>query len=239
MTPLYFGSSKRRLFGAYTPGRGERAAVLCPPWGNEYLAAHRSLKHLGAQLAAAGWHVLRFDYHGTGDSGGRLEEESLAGWERDVETAIEEARDASGAARVALAGLRLGATLAARVAARRPRDCSSLALWDPVVSGADYHRELLLAAAEAHDEPEVWGFPLGRAMADELRALALPPVPAPLAARTLAVVSTGAPLDPVRAALPEAGVEAIADTSVWDEGRRFGAAGLPVKVLQRIVEWLK
>ena len=83
MTPLYFGERTRRLFGVYTPahaaGRPARGVVLCHPWGQEYLHAHRSLRKLGDLLAAAGFDVLRFDYFGTGDSAGDLPEASLAG----------------------------------------------------------------------------------------------------------------------------------------------------------------
>ena len=64
-------------------------------------------------LAASGWDTLRFDYYGTGDSAGDLIEANLGGWEKDIEWAIEEARATSGANRVALIGLRLGANLAA------------------------------------------------------------------------------------------------------------------------------
>ena len=70
------------------------------------------------QLAAQGWHVLRFDYFGTGDSAGEFDEADLTGWEADIEQALDELLDMAGARKVALVGLRLGATLAARVAAR-------------------------------------------------------------------------------------------------------------------------
>ncbi len=48
-----------------------KSIVLCHPWGQEYLRAHRSMRQLGNLLAAAGHHVFRLDYFGTGDSGGR------------------------------------------------------------------------------------------------------------------------------------------------------------------------
>lgn len=245
MTPFYFGSGARRLFGLYTPGRGDRAVVVCPPWGNEYLAAHRSLRQLDALLAANGWHVLRFDYYGTGDSAGDLHEATLEDWERDIATAMEEVRDASGATRAALVGMRLGGSLAARVAARRPREVSALALWDPVVSGAQFLREVFDDTAGHPGSPEAWGFSMGPAMTTEVGALALSALDPPVAARTLAVVSApGADVEVTRAALEgrvsgALEVEAIPDTEVWVEGRRFGAAGLPVKVLQRIVEWMR
>lgn len=244
MTPLHFGSGARRLFGLYTPGRGTRGVVICNPWGNEYLAAHRTLRQLDAQLAAAGLHVLRFDYFGTGDSAGELEEADLAGWEADIAAAMEELRDSAGSTRVGLVGLRLGGTLAARVAASRAREVDALVLWDPVTSGNAYLGELRALADPGSSPPEVAGFAITPALARDLAAVALP-VETGIAARTLAL-DTGTPGRPeaLRAAIAPcvAGVldiEAIPDTPVWVEDRFFGASGLPVKVMQRIVEWMR
>src|SRR3954451_13983708 len=76
MTPLFFGSRARRLFGIYEPGRSgsrvPRAAVLCHPWGQEYIRAHRSMRRLANMLSATGRDTLRFDYFGTGDSAGDM-----------------------------------------------------------------------------------------------------------------------------------------------------------------------
>ena len=84
MNLLFFGSSARQLFGAYhTPPStvAERGgAVLCPSWGSEYQASHRILRRLATRLSESGYHVLRFDYYGTGDSaGGRDEGDPRAG----------------------------------------------------------------------------------------------------------------------------------------------------------------
>ena len=136
MTPFYFGEGERRLFGLYDPamGAGARAVVICPPWGPDHVAAHAPLRRLALKLAEAGHHVLRFDYFGVGDSAGDIEEGDLEGWREDIEMAIEEIKSIANVQRVCLAGLRLGATLAADVAASR-RDIDTLVLWDPVVRG--------------------------------------------------------------------------------------------------------
>ncbi|MFB2351088.1 hypothetical protein, partial [Priestia megaterium] len=78
---------------------------------------------------------------------GEAEEADLAGWRDDIEMAIEELKGMSGAPRVSLVGMRLGASLAAEVAAQR-MDVDRLALWDPIVSGRDYLRELEADHAE-------------------------------------------------------------------------------------------
>jgi uncharacterized protein len=137
VNPLYLGTQERRLFAVYEPAavkdRRTRVAVLCHPWGAEYVYAHRTMRQLAVKLSASGFHTLRFDYFGTGDSGGEDSEANPAAAEVDVESAIEGIQDMVGVARVALIGLRLGATLAARTAKRHKENVEALVLWDPVV----------------------------------------------------------------------------------------------------------
>ena len=255
MTPLYFGSRERRLFGLYTPARSgtvsSRAVVLCPPFGQEYLRAHRSLRHLGALLSEAGYHVLRFDYFGTGDSAGELAQADVAGWEDDIRGAIEELRDTCGARRVSLAGLRLGATLAARVAARAGSDVDAVALWDPVIDGDAYVRGLLADATAGPRAPgrpldpdaswEVLGFTLGGALAQQICELQLFDAFASLPARALVLVSDAASTAAMQAMPARAdgsGIDwALVDSEpVWVKSDD-GPGVLPVQMLQRIVGW--
>jgi len=239
MNPFFFGTRQRRLFGVYSPARasaagsGSKAVLLCPPWGQEYLRAHRAMKQLATLLNQGGVHVLRFDYFGTGDSAGEMLDASLAGWQADIETAIDELKDTTDAARVGLVGLRLGGTLAAGIAARRRKDVDSLVLWDPVVSGEAHLKELLNEAppraAEKGSGHEVMGFALGEAMAAELRGLVLPA--AELPARTLVVRSTAGE------AVGSVPVEQVEGQPAWLEDHHSGAGAVPVKVLQRIAQW--
>jgi uncharacterized protein len=245
MTPLFFGSAQRRLFGAYDPpragGTGTRAVLLCHPWGQEYIRAHRSMRRLAMLLGAAGRHVLRFDYFGTGDSMGESREVNLRGCEEDIETAIEELRDTSGATRVALVGLRLGAALATHVAARKRKLVESLVLWDPVVSGPEYLEELLgnsLGSIGSAPSQEV------RGLADELRAINLPRLVPALPARTRLIASQ--PLtshETLRAELARHGrsdvsVEQVDNVLAWIEYRDYGAGAIPAKALEAIVRWV-
>jgi len=257
MNPIYFGSGERRLFGVYTPARGgtatARAIVLCHPFGQEYLRAHRSLRQLAAMLANSGIHVLRFDYHGTGDSAGEMTGASLAGWKKDIETAIEELRDTCGAARVGLLGLRLGATLAAQVVVARPKDVDALVLWDPIVSGRAYLEELRHSADPVRARPaesgggfEVLGFPLTAAMAGEMAAADLAAAVPGLQAKTLviasAVLADEARLTAAFAArgtgTGSAALEHIPSAPAWLGDENFRSGAVPVKILQRIVAWL-
>ena len=201
MNPLYLGTRERRLFAVYEPAatkdRRTRAAVLCHPWGAEYVYAHRTLRQLAVKLSASGFHTLRFDYFGTGDSGGEDSEANPAEAESDVESAIEGIQDMVGVTRVALIGLRLGATLAARTAMRRKENVEALVLWDPVVR-----------------PEEAAGMSGG------------------LPARSLLLL-TGTPA----VQLPGVTAESMSAPCPWVEDATITGA-VPVRVIQRITEWL-
>jgi dienelactone hydrolase len=141
---FYFGHPARPLFGWYhqPAASGGSAVVLCSPLGLDATRAHWSYRHLAERLAAAGLHVLRFDWHGSGDSAGDgSEPEQVATWLDDLGQAIEELKRRAGAARVHLVGLRAGATLAAHVAAGRD-DVESTVLWMPAATGAAWVSEM-------------------------------------------------------------------------------------------------
>jgi uncharacterized protein len=136
VNPFFIGTADRRLFAIYepaAPGGRPRAAVLCYPWGIEYTYAHRSMRQLARKLSMSGCHTLRFDYFGTGDSAGEASEPDLPGSQSDVESAIEAAKEVAGTSKVALVGLRMGANIAASVASRRCDEVEALVLWDPIV----------------------------------------------------------------------------------------------------------
>ncbi|MEO7331245.1 MAG: alpha/beta hydrolase, partial [Minicystis sp.] len=77
-TPVVFGPAAGQLFGLYhAPDAASARAtgvVLCNPLGYEAMCVHRMYRQLAEKLAAAGIHALRFDYHGTGDSSGQVDE---------------------------------------------------------------------------------------------------------------------------------------------------------------------
>lgn len=145
MNPLYFGSSEQALFGVYhapssQPARN-RGVVLCNPFGDESIKAHRAFLQLANRLASERFHVMRFDYYATGDSAGESEQGTVEQWLADIGTAADEIKDASGVAKVSFVGLRFGATLALLAATTR-RDLDRVTLWDPIVRGATYVNDL-------------------------------------------------------------------------------------------------
>lgn len=210
---VWFGDAARPLSGwlsAPADGRARAGVVLCPPMGEEGRSAHRTFRRLASTLAERGFLALRFDYDGTGDSAGRLDDpERVAAWLRSVAAAHDEVV-AAGAPSVALVGMRLGATLAA-VHADRLRSLGdslpALVLWDPCASGRTFLREgeMLLRLSEEHaalGQPDdglhhTPGFHYTPVTATDLRGLDLSAVAhEPLAARTLLLSRPDRPLPP-------------------------------------------
>jgi pimeloyl-ACP methyl ester carboxylesterase len=259
MNPFYFGERSRRLFGVYHAGGAtngpSRALVLCNSWGAEYINAHRTVRQAAIQLAAAGLHVLRFDYFGTGDSAGDLTEANVAMWEDDIRTALREVMAISGAANVGLVGLRFGALLANRVAATNDVKVDQLVLWDPIVSGTAYLDELFYncehdpnAFRELRTRPggsggghEVDGFPLTDAMAREIRAMSLDRVSPSLESRCVVLIS-GPERDEVEVRrrlvppLDPSSIERIAAPPCWTIQWPPQLVSLPAAFLRRLVE---
>lgn len=201
--------------------------------------------------------MLRFDYFGTGDSGGDGSDASLRGWESDIDTAIDELKDIAGVGRVALVGLRLGATLAARVAERRNREVSALVLWDPIVSGQAYVEELLEAARmreHAAERPiqrelqsgggyELLGFSLPDAMLRELAQLRLAPSDVGWVCKTHCVVSQGPEAEAQLRSLAEhpkaaATFAAIPGRPPWIEADQIMTGEVPVALLHHVAKVL-
>ena len=144
-TPIVFDGPHGPLAGFHHVARPPIArastVVLCPPVGYDAMCTHRTYRHLAERLSALGFHVLRFDYHGTGDSSGRQEEPGrVAAWLASIDTAIDQIRARSGIRPTCLFGVRTGALLAAAAADRRS-DVATLVLWAPGQNGRTYVRE--------------------------------------------------------------------------------------------------
>ena len=185
MEPFYFKKSSKSLFGIYHPPQigifCNAGVVLCHPMGQEYIRSHRSLLQLAKLLSSAGFHVLRFDYYGCGDSEGDCNQGSIKQWVADISTAVDELNGGCDLEKVCLVGLRLGGALAMMAGAKRG-NIDSIVLWNPVVDGTTYLKEL----RHLHDEwlqrsfarpqlgpgdqrvREILGFPVTDSMIEEL-----------------------------------------------------------------------
>ncbi len=207
MYPIYFGLADAPLFGADHEGAPETrrgtGIVLCYPLGHEYIRVHRAFRNLAADLSGQGWPVLRFDYHGTGDSAGEANEMRVARCVSDLHLAAGELKDMSGVSRVSFVGLRLGATIAATAAAQR-NDVDTLVAWDPVARGSSYLSQLKTLhegwvqsrpwTPQRPDPtaPEIIGFPMPAELERELAAIDVGKLRTPLARRSCVIVSAAA-----------------------------------------------
>ncbi|MGZ6059701.1 MAG: alpha/beta fold hydrolase [Myxococcaceae bacterium] len=195
--PVAFECGNGRLAGWWHAGSPSPEqpfpVVLCAPVGWEAEATYKTFARWAGILASSGFPVLRFDPAGTGDSpGGDEDPARVPAWIESVHAAIDAARRLSGSAGVALAGIHLGATLAA-VAASERTDVAALVVWGPFTTGRAYVRQLrayrLLNALP--DDPrgravdgdeEAAGYRLTRSTVADLERIdlrALPRAPAP------------------------------------------------------------
>lgn len=252
MKQSFFGSRTRALFGnTAAPSKPSReGVVLCYPAVYEYNQSHWAFKKLQLSLARAGLHVLRFDYYGVGDSAGDLEDGTLAGWEGDIRTALEELAESSQCRSLSLVGLGLGAALAVRVA--RKAQLKTLVLWNPVLSGNRYIDELferdedenlhLLHGNRGTDRDEAMGYPFTRALRLALTSLDLMREPLPKTKRVQLFCSHASPLaEQYAQRLKQGGIDAayevVQEEGATNEGAAE-AANLSTRVLAAITETL-
>ncbi len=154
---FFFGHTDRALYGCHHAPEGPRErdlpVVLCYPIGLEYIRSHRTFVQLASRLSRGGFHVLRFDYFGTGDSSGADEDADVAQWLSDIRSAIGEVRSLSRSSEVILVGLRFGATLA-YLTATQMTGIREVLLWEPILKGADYIEELQAWQRDRSSTPE-------------------------------------------------------------------------------------
>jgi pimeloyl-ACP methyl ester carboxylesterase len=139
--PIFFPTERGHLYGVHHfPKSGQandRAVLIMAPMGQDYVRAHKTLQKLAVDLARRGFHVLRFDYIGTGDSSD-TDDWDLATWKRNSLDALGRLSGLSHAVALSIVGVRLGASIAAAL----DTVVDSLVLWDPVTDGSDYLDEL-------------------------------------------------------------------------------------------------
>ena len=231
------------------------AVLLCNPFGEEATRAHRVYRVLATQLERVGYPVLRFDYAGTGDSMGDSGDASIGGWISDIREATQELMSTTGARRPVAVGLRLGGTLAALASSDGGPRFRHLVLWDPVVDGAQYLRELAAmhrAYAEQEGgfnwgdrtEPatgvptEALGTPIGATLGAEIAAIDLPAHT--LQVDNLTVISTSETpaLVRLRTKVLDSPVVRWMDlpaSPAWNSDIALNAAIVPMDIVQAIV----
>ena len=254
MEAMFFGPASHALYGVYHPPTRARAresgVVLCYPAGQEYIRIHRAYRWLADQLAACGFHVLRFDYSGQGDSHGSFADARVSQWMDDVGTAVNELRVSVGVETVDLVGLRLGALIAAAVAPQHA--VRRLVMWEPRAHGGVLHRELFGDDPAARTLDEVGlvprhGFAYAPAFLDELASfdpsqhlggVATQQVAKLLVVNAEPVEGLDAMLSRYRAA-GAAIEECLVDSPTnWNSIDDMGGLFLPLPSMQLIAGWL-
>ena len=170
------------------------AWVICHSYGMEQLHLARHDAIVARAMGAAGFPVLRFHGQGYGDSDLGMDVVGLGSHLAEGLDAVEWMGGQDGVERVGVMGARFGGTVAALIAARRQLPC--LTVWEPVVRGSQYIREILRSrglaeiaggkggdvATEIEHErrdlvergwTDIKGFPLTKAAYDEISAVDL------------------------------------------------------------------
>jgi pimeloyl-ACP methyl ester carboxylesterase len=241
---FFFGQKGQALLGVYsapssTVSQRSHGVLLCPAFGQEYLRSHRAMRQLGLMLAREGFHVLKFDYFGSGDSNGQLEQADIKRWLRDISSARQELLNISGCAKMSVIGLRLGGTLAALHAGETNQDAwDSITLWEPVISGTEYLREF----GHSNEQPidNIMGFPITQQLRNEIAAIDLLQLNS-LATKKLDCVSSSSSkqlatlLDSVRQNI-EVSEALIPIAGDWSKTDEFLSAMLPREMILRIIQ---
>ena len=250
MRPLWFGPEDRPLFGwLHVPenGRARGAVLLCPTIGIEAVNARYAYKRLADRLAEAGLACFRFDYDGTGDSGGQQNDPGrVEAWLSSIRCAMELVQGL-GANRISAVGMRMGATLLAETFGSGPPLLDDLVLWDSCASGRSFLREqsalwafALGAEASSDGSIETPGLVYDKETVADMSPLAIANGDGPLAGRVLVLTRTGRNGDRranERLALPHTervaivGQEELVDVLP-------DAAKIPEETITTIVEWL-
>jgi len=244
VSAFYFGPAGRQLYGYFHDGgyTATGATLICSAWGSEYQNSHRTMRVLARQLAERGHHVLRFDYSGAGDSWGETTDADLERWHADTMLAARELRTLSGSDRVTLVGLRLGAYIAASAAATLP-GVDGILLWDPVIDGSLWVREVSGAGPQAVSPDGVVEFgrlPVSTRFHEQVSNLASLDLDVLARQRTLVLTSYDSEMTTATndrfsdAGIP---VEHISDITPWIGDLAIDHGQLPTRVLRRVLDW--
>lgn len=254
--PLYFGDAQRQLFGIYHAPMGSfqkaTAVLLCNPFGQEAIIAHRIFRVLGARLSRSGFPVLRFDYYGTGDSSGDGADGDQTIWVQDLRVAHDFLCGLSKSSKVVWVGLRYGASLSLLASQEPIAGLAHLVMWDPVLRGDMYLDELWRDhCSSLASDLESWlpglprealGFPITATLDAQLRALDLSCCrPANLARVTLVESTRTSDNDRLAAALSElthVDLVSVSTKSPWNSEEALNSAIVPIEIVNAIVQLL-
>jgi len=116
--------------------------LLIPPFADEMNKSRRMYSELARKLSNNNLNVLMFDFYGTGDSEGSLEEASWQHWLEDIKSGLSHLRDKVGGS-INLMAMRTGALLAAGHLNAADTPINKLLLWQPVIDGKVFFNQFM------------------------------------------------------------------------------------------------
>lgn len=137
MDPVIINDCVGWLHQPDTAPRKDAAILICSGAGDDFANGYRPIRILAGQLAAAGYTALRFDYPGTGDSQDYTGPNLWDAWEQSVYDAAAWLLENSSAKKIIFIGVRIGAILAAKAAAKY-QQVNALILIEPYLTGRSY-----------------------------------------------------------------------------------------------------
>lgn len=240
LKPLFLGTGNQRIFGVYHPPVRQilhpQSIIICSPFGHEYIRSYYIIRQLADQLAAVGHHVMRFDWYGSGDSCGEPQNGTIDIWVQNINYAIEELLGTSGAEKVSLVGLRMGAGLSL-TAAKTFSAVINVVLWDPVINGRDWLIEikdshkafvnrLRSSAQKTSSNDEILGFAFPPQLQLEFERVDFINQPMPTSCNIHLITSNNTPeyeriTQSFKSAQKKHTTEIITTQNIWDDHRLF------------------
>lgn len=235
--------------------------LLCRPIGQEATRTAAMYRVISERLSREGCDVWRFDYHGTGDSPGEEQDQTLMAWQQDL-LAVHAHAQSQTQGPVHWFGMGLGANLALKAANRAHTPPKAVVVWEPVLNGQVYvqallngHRDELARefgyswsqlkqqarAWEPQLPGDVLGFDYGPALSQELMQLETLPL-APALRRGIQVICALQPED--RSAMEgllssrHLHWHSVETQTDWMSSQAMGAAIVPSDALRILLEAL-
>ncbi len=140
-TTVTFGKENEALRGVlHEPGEPNGVGlVFLHGWPGNRIGPHRMFVTLARRLSALGFHCLRVDFRGRGDSDGRAEEASIRTMIADTASAVDFLAARPQVKRIYLLGICSGGKVAIGTASSDPR-IRGLVLWSAEAMGSLHSR---------------------------------------------------------------------------------------------------
>jgi alpha-beta hydrolase superfamily lysophospholipase len=174
MKHLLIGPSNKKIFVSIIPPKRNNlneAVLLCYPFGQEYMRAHKTFRQLANLLSRKGYTVMKFDYPGTGDSYEDGKNIGYNDWLEGAHSVLDFFKSETKHDKIHVLGLRLGALVAAELATKNAY-IQKLVLWDPFANGASYIQDCTTQLSDPLLVPNnVWnihGYPLPKIFREQV-----------------------------------------------------------------------